>query len=182
VVADAPAGPRPGVAGRLRAEPATGRAPVTASPRVVDAGFRALNALHRGVLRVSGGRVGGRAFGMEVVELETVGRRTGRPHVATLTVPVVEGTTLVLVASKGGDDRGPDWLMNLLAQPRVVVTRRGQRASMSARVATPEERSTLWPQVVASFRFYASYQRRAAREIPLVICTLDAGDGPDRPR
>lgn len=149
---------------------------MTVSPRLVDAGFRALNAVHRGFLRASGGRVGGRAFGMPVVELETVGRRTGRPHVATLTVPVVLGSTLVLVASKGGDDRDPDWLRNLLAQPRVVVTRRGERVGMTARVATPEERSSLWPRVVASYRSYASYQRRSAREIPLVICAPDDND------
>lgn len=149
---------------------------MTIPPRLVDAGFRALNAFHRSVLRVSGGRVGDRAFGMQVIELETVGRRTGRRHVATLTVPVVQGSTLVLVASKGGDDRDPDWLRNLLAQPRVVVTRRGDRAAMTARVATAEERSSLWPQVVASYRSYASYQRRSAREIPLVLCAPDAGD------
>lgn len=152
-----------------------------ATDRVVDAGFRALNGLHRGVLRVTGGRIGGRAFGMEVVELETVGRRSGRTHVATLTVPVADGDTLVLVASKGGDDRDPDWLRNLIAEPRVVVRRRAGRVEMTARVASAEERAALWPRVVAAYRHYASYQRRSAREIPIVLVTPRAGDeGPPR--
>ncbi len=152
------------------------------SPRLADVGFRLLNGVHRGVVRASGGRVGGRAFGMEIVELETIGRRSGRPHVAMLTVPVVDGSTLVLVASKGGDDRDPDWLRNLIAQPDVVVTRRDGRHVMAARVATSDERASLWPRVVASYHSYASYQRRSAREIPLVICSprSDVGSvGPD---
>lgn len=152
------------------------RGRVTAPARLVDAGFRALNAFHRRVLRLTGGRVGSRAFGMEVVELETVGRRSGSPHVATLTVPVSDGPALVLVASKWGDDRDPDWLRNILADGRVVVTRRRRREEMSARVATAEERDALWPRVVAAYRPYAAYQRRAAREIPLVVCEPRGAD------
>lgn len=108
---------------------------------------------------------------MEIIELETVGRRSGRRHVAMLTVPVVQGSTLVLVASKGGDDRDPDWFKNLVAHPRVLVARRGRTEVMTARVATAEERTALWPHVVASYHSYDSYQRRSAREIPLVLVT-----------
>jgi deazaflavin-dependent oxidoreductase (nitroreductase family) len=116
---------------------------------------------------------------MDVVELVTAGRRTGRPHSTMLTVPVVEGETLVLVASKGGDDRDPDWLKNLVATPAIEVTWRGEHHDMRARLATPEEHARLWPQVVASYRSYDSYRRRSAREIPLVICAPSV-EGVDR--
>jgi hypothetical protein len=36
-------------------------------------------------------------------------------------------------------------------------------------VATAEERSRLWPRVVARYAGYEGYQRRTDREIPLVI-------------
>ncbi len=143
----------------------------------IDRGFKALNAFHHTVLRVSRGRLGARAFGMEVIELTTVGRRTGRPHRTTLTVPVGDTHRVVLVASKGGDDRDPDWYRNILAHGDVEVLRGGNRHEMSARPASAEERAALWPQVVAAYRPYASYQRRSSREIPLVVCTAVTAPG-----
>lgn len=107
---------------------------------------------------------------MEIIELVTVGRRSARPHSTLLTVPVIEGATLILVASKGGDDRDPDWLRNGISTPAVEVVRHGERRRMSARLATREECARLWPLVVARYRPYDRYRRRATSEIPLVIC------------
>ncbi|MDE3222453.1 MAG: nitroreductase family deazaflavin-dependent oxidoreductase [Acidobacteriota bacterium] len=137
---------------------------------LVDAGFRSLNVLHRAVVRASGGRLGSRALGMEIVELTTTGRRSGQPHRTMLTVPLVLGEQLVLVASKGGDDRDPDWYVNLLTQPEVDVLWRGVRYEMRATPASEEQRAAWWPRVVAVYRPYASYQRRTTRPIPLVVC------------
>jgi deazaflavin-dependent oxidoreductase (nitroreductase family) len=141
------------------------------SPRLVDFGFRVLNAVHRSVVRVTAGRLGRHAFGMEIIELITVGRRSGRLHSTMLTVPVIEGVMLVLVASKGGDDRDPDWLKNLMANPKIQVILRGERRDMVGRLASPEEYARLWPQVVATYKSYDAYRRRTARAIPLVLCT-----------
>ena len=94
-----------------------------------------------------------------------------RREVGKAVVGVDEPLRLVLVASRGGDDRQPGWYLNLVARPEVEVTRRGARTAMVARTATPEERAELWPRVVAAYAGYAEYQRRTAREIPLVICT-----------
>ena len=41
---------------------------------------------------------------------------------------------------------------------------------MRARRASPQEKAELWPQVVAAYAGYGSYQRRTDRDIPLVIC------------
>jgi hypothetical protein len=41
---------------------------------------------------------------------------------------------------------------------------------LRARVASPEEKATLWPRVVAAHRGYGQYQQRTDRDIPLVIC------------
>ncbi len=150
---------------------------MSALTTATDLGFKVLNATHRLVIRVSGGRVGLRALGMEVVELETIGRVTGQRRTTLLTSPISSSDAVVLVASKGGDDRDPDWLRNLLEHPEVVVTRRGARWPMRARIATPEEGAELWPQAIAAYGPYASYQRRAKRTIPLVICELRDGAG-----
>ncbi|MHB1582802.1 MAG: nitroreductase/quinone reductase family protein [Acidimicrobiales bacterium] len=137
---------------------------------LADLGFRAMNQLHRSILRVTGGRVLNRPFGMPVVELTTVGRRSGRRRTTMLTAPVVDGERVVLVASKGGDDRDPDWFRNLLANPEVELTLEGRTRQMRARRATPEEKAALWPQVVATYKGYGGYQARTQRDIPVVIC------------
>ena len=40
---------------------------------------------------------------------------------------------------------------------------------MAARIATPEERARLWPEVAQRFPNYAGYQKKTTREIPLVL-------------
>ena len=137
---------------------------------LVDRGFRALNLVHRSVLRATHSRVGASAFGMLIVELHTTGRTSGRERTVLLAAPVVDDGRVVLVASKGGDDRNPDWFMNLLAHPDVELTMRGERRAVRARVADKTEEDELWPRVVAAYKPYASYRRRARRDVPLVIC------------
>jgi deazaflavin-dependent oxidoreductase (nitroreductase family) len=129
-----------------------------------------MNATHRILLGVSGGRVGWEAMGMPVLELTTIGRRSGEPRSVMLTSPLRDGESMVIVASRGGDDRHPAWFHNLSAEPKVeVAVKGGPKQTMIARVATPEERARLWPQVVEKFTNYAGYQKRTEREIPLVL-------------
>jgi len=132
--------------------------------------FKAMNLLHQSVLKLSAGRVGWGAAGMPVLQLTTTGRKTGQPRSVMLTSPLQQGTTLVVVASRGGDDTHPAWYLNLLANPEVEVTMKGRlKQRMHARVASPEERARLWPQVTTAHKNYAGYQTKTEREIPLVL-------------
>ena len=135
-----------------------------------DLGFRALNLVHRSIVRVSGGRIGASAFGMPVITLHTVGRTTGHARSTMLTVPVMDSDRIVLVASKGGDDRNPDWFRNLMAHPDAELTMGDKRRRVRARLASEEEKVELWPRVIATYKGYGSYRKRTKREIPLVIC------------
>lgn len=137
---------------------------------LTDLSLRTMSQVHRAIVHTTGGRVLGSAFGMPVVELHTVGRTSGLPRSTMLTAPVVDGDRVVLVASKGGDDRDPDWFRNLIAHPDVELTLAGRRRPMRARQASAAEKAELWPRVVAAYRGYGSYQRRTERDIPLVIC------------
>jgi deazaflavin-dependent oxidoreductase (nitroreductase family) len=137
---------------------------------VKDVGFRLVPKLHRALLHATGGRALGSAFGMPVVELHTVGRRTGLERVTMLTAPIADDSKVVLVASKGGDDRDPTWLLNLRANPEVQVTIRGDTRALRARIATADEKAAMWPQIVGAYRGYAGYQKRTTRDIPVVIC------------
>jgi deazaflavin-dependent oxidoreductase (nitroreductase family) len=137
---------------------------------LADIGLKVMSHIHRTILHVTGGRVLSSAFGMPALELHTVGRKSGQPRTTMLTAPVIDGDQVVLVASKGGDDRDPDWYRNLIAHPDIELTMAGKRRPMRARQATPEEKAELWPRVVAAYRGYGGYQRRTQRDIPLVIC------------
>ena len=135
-----------------------------------NARFKAMNLIHRFVLAASGGRLGWTAMDMPVLELTTVGRKSGRPHSVMLTSPLQEGPVLVVVASGGGDARPPAWFLNLKDNPNVQVRLREEPMHhMRGRVATPAERARLWPRVVANHNNYADYQRMTTREIALAL-------------
>jgi deazaflavin-dependent oxidoreductase (nitroreductase family) len=137
-----------------------------------------MNTLHRGVLKITGGRLGWRGAGMPALELTTMGRKSGQSRTVMLTSPVQEGDAIVIVASRGGDDHHPAWFLNLRDHPDVEVVFAGKpKQSMRARVATPEERAALWPRVTAAYKGYASYQTKTDREIPLVLLKPADGTG-----
>jgi deazaflavin-dependent oxidoreductase (nitroreductase family) len=136
---------------------------------VKDLGFKLSTLAHRTVLNASGGRFLNRALGMPVVQLHTTGRKSGHPRVAMLTAPIIDEHRVVLVASKGGDDRNPAWFLNLQANPDVELTVDGTTKPMKARVASADEKAELWPQIVAKYKGYASYQSKTQRDIPVVI-------------
>ena len=46
----------------------------------------------------------------------------------------------------------------------------GETRKMRARTASPDEKAALWPDIVSVYKRYASYQEKAGRDIPVVIC------------
>ena len=134
-----------------------------------DAFYKVGTGIHRAIFNISKGRIFGRAFGMPLIELVTIGRRSGKARATMLSVPIIDGDRLVLVASFGGDDRHPAWYLNLRSNPEVRATIAGWTRTMIARIATEEERAELWPQIISVFEGYARYQKRTERPIPVVI-------------
>lgn len=135
-----------------------------------DRALKAMNAFHRSLLRITGGRLGWSALRMPVLQLTTKGRKTGQPRTVMLTSPVQDGSSLVVVASRGGDDSHPGWFLNLRDNPDVEVVLQGTpKRRMRARIASPEERARLWPLVTADHKNYAGYQTKTDREIPIVL-------------
>lgn len=125
-------------------------------------------ALHRFLYRASGGRIGGRLWGLRVVLLTTTGRRSGKRR----TVPLCslrDGEDVVVIASYGGLDRPPAWSLNLAAQPNAQLEDGRERRPVVARTASPDERARLWAEVTAKAPGYLDYERRTEREIAVVI-------------
>ena len=135
-----------------------------------DLVLKTMNTVHRGLLKVTGGRIGWTAGGMPALELTTTGRKSGQPRSVMLTSPLQEGDSIVIVASRGGDDQHPAWFLNLRDDPRVEVSFKGEPTRpMTARIADAEERARMWPLVTGKYKNYAGYQDKTDREIPLVV-------------
>ncbi|MEO9139461.1 MAG: nitroreductase/quinone reductase family protein [Jatrophihabitans sp.] len=135
-----------------------------------DLALKTMNGAHRVLLKLSFGKVGWSFSGMPALELTTIGRKSGQPRAVMLTSPMRDGSAIVVVASRGGDDKPPAWLLNLQAHPAVEVSLQGApKQPMQARIATPEERARMWPQIAGKYKNYAGYQKKTEREIPLVL-------------
>ncbi len=138
--------------------------------RAIEVGAWLLENGHRALLALTGGRFPRTVAGMRPVELHTIGRKSGLRRSTLLTAPICEDRRVVLVASKGGHRDHPQWYKNLAANPEVELTVDGRTRPMRARTASPDEKSELWPTVVARYRGYDGYQRNTDRDIPVVIC------------
>lgn len=139
---------------------------------------------HKWVYEWSDGRVGKHSNRIPALLLTTTGRKSGLPRTNGLTYCTDRGD-LVVVASNGGSDKPPAWLLNLEADPGVTVRVGRQVLIATARVATAEEQAQLWPKVNRTNRGmaplfhsevagrYDVYQRHTSRTIPVVIIHRD---------
>ena len=140
-----------------------------------DSFMKLANTLHRALIKVSAGKRGWDFYGMPVIKLTTIGRVSGKDRSVMLTSPIKSNGDICLVASKGGDDRHPEWYLNLLRDPRVKVEAPSGTKSMIATIAEGDERESLWNQIVSDFPNYGSYQEKTNREIPVIILKENSG-------
>ena len=140
-----------------------------------DSFMKLANTLHRALIKVSAGKRGWDFYGMPVIKLTTIGRVSGKDRSVMLTSPIKTNGDICLVASKGGDDRHPEWYLNLLRDPRVKVEVPSGTKSMIATIAEGDQRESLWNQIVSDFPNYGSYQEKTNREIPVIILKENSG-------
>jgi deazaflavin-dependent oxidoreductase (nitroreductase family) len=118
--------------------------------------------------RETDGEVGYLWRGVPTLIVTTVGRRSGRER-STPLIFGEDGDAHVVVASKGGAARHPDWYLNLVEHPKVQVQVKGDRFEAVARTAEPPERDRLWRLMTGIWPAYDLYQQRTARQIPVVV-------------
>ncbi len=141
----------------------------TSSPaRKSNVGQRFFTGAHTFFYRLSGGKLGGRLGKSPVLLLNTIGRKTGQPRTTPL-LYLRDGDDVILVASNGGAPKHPVWWLNLQANPEAEVEIGRDKLKVTARQASAEERSRLWPMVVDMYGDYAEYQKKTTREIPVII-------------
>lgn len=123
---------------------------------------------HVKLYQLSGGRLGNKMRGFNVLLLETTGRKTGKKHTTPLGYfSHPEG--YVIVASNSGEAGHPAWYFNLTKEPRARIQVLDRVMPVTAEVLTGNARAQTWQQVVTSSPLYADYEKRTTREIPLVL-------------
>jgi deazaflavin-dependent oxidoreductase (nitroreductase family) len=119
--------------------------------------------------RETGGEVGHKwKRGSKTLLLTTKGRKSGKPRTKPL-IYEQDGDRYVIVASKGGAPKNPDWYRNLEKDPNVELQVLEDVFPARAHTAEGEERERLWQLVNQQWPDYESYQTKTAREIPVVV-------------
>lgn len=121
------------------------------------------------IYRRSNGKFGGTFQKAPVALLTTTGRKSGEPRVSPL-LYLREEDRVILVASKGGSDKHPQWYLNLKANPKVSVQIKDEVLQLQARDATEAERAEYWPKLNAMYPAFDDYRSWTDRVIPVVIC------------
>lgn len=110
---------------------------------------------------------GGYAFGTHCL-IRYRGRKTGKTMIQGLTYGDIGGE-VVICASKGGADDSPQWYHNILASKTIDVQIATQAFRAGWREPVGAERAKIWAFMVDCYPFYATYQTRTTRIIPLVM-------------
>src|ERR1700752_2986489 len=141
----------------------------------IKAGMKYSSKAVAWVYHKTGGKVGGNWRGgaafkrpVPTLLLEHTGRKSGKTFVSPL-VYMTEGDDVIIVASMGGRAQNPQWYHNLRAIPDVYIEMGRERRPVHAVLASPEERTRLWPKLVDTYTDFDTYQSWTDREIPVFV-------------
>jgi deazaflavin-dependent oxidoreductase (nitroreductase family) len=118
--------------------------------------------------RANNGKVGGQFANIPLLLLTTIGTKSGQPRINPLAY-TTDGDRIIILASKAGAPTNPDWYHNLIANPTVAVEVGNERFQAQASIAQGQERERLHAQVLERLPWFADYQQKTSRQIPIII-------------
>ena len=98
---------------------------------------------------------------LPIIELETIGARSGQKRVHPLG-GFSDGDKYILIGTNFGQKHHPAWVHNLRAHPECLVHAHGKTGAYLARETDGEERARYWQLALTYYHGYADYERRAA--------------------
>jgi len=120
---------------------------------------------HVSLYRLTGGKVGG---GEHMLILTTTGRKSGVERDTPLFF-FTDADRYIIIASNGGAPKHPVWSLNLQSNPQAKIQVGSRVIPVTAHQADPEERKRLWAIISENYKNFVGYQKRADREIPVVV-------------
>jgi deazaflavin-dependent oxidoreductase (nitroreductase family) len=122
--------------------------------------------------RLTGGRLGSRMAGQNVLLLHSTGRKSGKSYVTPLNY-YRDGENFLVVASNWGQDHHPAWFYNLMQQHTTTIQMKERVIQVHPSQANGEDYERLWSLVSGQNAYYVRYQQQTGRKIPVVILTQD---------
>jgi deazaflavin-dependent oxidoreductase (nitroreductase family) len=114
-----------------------------------------------------------RAHGL--VEIVTIGARSGKRRISTVRAFPEEGDAWLVVASFGGASKHPAWFVNIAGNPDQVWLRmKGREVKVQPVSLHGEERDRAWHRITTERSSFREYEVNTDREIPVVRLTADA--------
>lgn len=120
--------------------------------------------------RANAGKVGSPFAGATVLLLHSTGAKSGAERINPL-VYLPDGDHWVIIASKGGAPKHPDWHHNLVAHPNASIEVGTDTIDVDAKLVTGPERDELYARQVARFATFGDYEKATTREIPVFRLT-----------
>lgn len=127
--------------------------------------FTAFNAY---LIRISGGKLGGKLGTQEILLLHHVGRKSKKEYITPIAYFSLDGFYFV-VGSNWGRDANAAWYHNLIASPQASIEVKGKKISVDAREARDDEYNHLWSFALERNPPYGNYQKMTKRHIPIMI-------------
>lgn len=126
---------------------------------------------HRGLYRLTGGRVGlrrAKADNWGTMRLTTTGRRTGEERSVMLGY-FVDGENLVTMAMNGWAPAEPAWWLNLQAHDEALIVLADGSRKVRGRAAVGDERARLWDRWREIDTNLDAYAARRPTETAVVV-------------
>ncbi len=136
--------------------------------------IKTMSKVNVAIYRWTGGLLGskwrvGAAFpwGVPVLLLTSIGRKSGQPRIAPLLF-IEDGDNVIIVGSQGGLPKDPLWYKNLQANPECEVQIMRRKMKMKARRTTPTSLVTR-PGPTGSFRSSFSSPSPESRTVIIIL-------------
>jgi len=135
--------------------------------------LRLISKIHTLIYKVTGGRLGHRLDGLDMLLLTTIGHRSGKSYQTPM--PYFhhpEG--YLLIASNAGQASNPGWYYNLRHQPQVAIQIGAEKHEAIACVLNDKTHCLWWHKLTALQPRYAGYQQITERVIPIILLKKNA--------
>lgn len=110
----------------------------------------------------------GSPSGLPTILLTSTGRKSGEERTTPL-VTFANGDDVIIVGSLAGYDTHPAWVHNLNAKAECTIQKDADVYAAVARDITDEERTALWPQMVAMFPPWGYFQDQTDRPFAIKV-------------
>ena len=137
---------------------------------------RYLPGLDRLAFRLTRGRVTPSAWitGLPIVQMTTVGARTGQPRTVRL-LGIPHGDGYLIIAANFGEEENPAWYYNVRAHPRVTITTSATSRDYDVHELEGDERAAGFDRALLLNPGWTRFRERAvSRVIPVLRITPSA--------